>query len=467
MKQRLIAAILLCTLLFSSCAATGEPVKQALNSPLPPDREMIQHYMQMVARTLTDMEIGTAEVSIEYGNDMVLGIYYPVLQNAEIDAMIRQEIEEVAAEFKSRNQGSKPVGNKNLPVLGVDFATYLVQDRYVTVLFKVSDYSQDQSNPAVSGFTRHYDLTTSAQICPGDLLQRDWLRFLSFYCDRFFRSDAAYSAEIAPERYDVGVAPEESNYQNLIFTQDSVDILFEPGQVFDPARGILAVTIPGDKMAPYLTYVDPAAASFPEPDPSMPMVAVTFDDGPDKDTTPRLLDILWDNNARATFFVLGSRANANGNLIQRMVDEGHEIGNHSYNHPNLTKIGAKKIQEQLDLTDSAVFAQGGILPQLMRPTYGAVNDTVLATAGKPVILWSLDTLDWKTKSAAKTISAVMERVQDGDIILMHDIHKTTIDACEVLIPRLVQSGYQLVTVSEMMRAKGVEPVCGKRYSRIK
>lgn len=209
-------------------------------------------------------------------------------------------------------------------------------------------------------------------------------------------------------------------------------------------------------------------ASSEGPDPSKPMVALTFDDGPYGPVTNRILTKLEENGGRATFFVVGNRVKTYASSVQRAVNDGCQIGNHTYDHKNpLTKLTTVQIQKQIHDTDVAVAYYAGSSPVIVRPVGGAVNDTVKAAVGKPMINWSIDTLDWKSKNAASVQSKVLDHVQDGDIILMHDLYKSTADACDVIIPELTKRGYQLVTVSELAAAKGVSMESGKVYTSMR
>lgn len=197
-------------------------------------------------------------------------------------------------------------------------------------------------------------------------------------------------------------------------------------------------------------------------DASKPMVALTFDDGPGE-RTGELLAQLEKYNAHATFFMQGKNIPGKEDFVKKMKETGCELGNHSYDHPQLTKLSADKIANQIGTTNDLIQQAAGSTATVMRPPYGAINDTVRSSVGLPMILWSIDTLDWKTRNAQSSIDMVMNDVQDGDVILMHDIHTESIDAALVLIPKLEEAGYQLVTVSEMAKAKGVALQNGEKY----
>lgn len=198
-------------------------------------------------------------------------------------------------------------------------------------------------------------------------------------------------------------------------------------------------------------------------DPDKPMVALTFDDGPGK-RTGELLNALKKHDAHATFFVLGTNIERYPKLIKKMQKIGCEVGNHSYDHEDLSKLKKSGIRKQVNSTNQMIRDITGQDVLLMRPPYGAISTTMKKQLKQPMILWNIDTLDWKTRNSKKTIKAVMKDVKDGDIILLHDIHSETIDAAIKLIPKLQEKGFQLVTVSEMAAAKGISLEAGERYT---
>lgn len=208
----------------------------------------------------------------------------------------------------------------------------------------------------------------------------------------------------------------------------------------------------------------PDAASIPEA-PEGAMVALTYDDGPGL-YTDRLLDTLEANNAKATFFMLGENIPNYPSTIQRMEALGCELGNHTANHKDLAALTQEEITAQVGQVDQALTDIVGHGSTLVRPPYGSANDLVKSTVQVPLILWSMDTLDWKTLDIPSTVDTVFTNIKDGDIILMHDIHETSVAASEIIIPALVEKGYQLVTVSELAAAKGIEMHTGILYGNM-
>ena len=190
-----------------------------------------------------------------------------------------------------------------------------------------------------------------------------------------------------------------------------------------------------------------------ELDPSGKYVAFTFDDGPHPNVTPRILQILKEYNIRATFFMLGSQVKKYSNIAKQVADNGHEIGNHTYSHPNLKKLTTKRIIEEIHSTNEIITLTTGIEPTLFRPPYGNYTNEVLEytkTNGYSTILWSVDSLDWKSRNASAINRMVTQHTTNGSIVLMHDIHVATADALPQLIQTLQTKGYQFVTVSELL-----------------
>ena len=184
-------------------------------------------------------------------------------------------------------------------------------------------------------------------------------------------------------------------------------------------------------------------------------IALTFDDGPGE-YTDELLDCLEENNAHATFFMLGQNVGSWESTVQRMADIGCEIGSHSWDHPNLYDLSMDSVAKEFSDTDAALEKACGQKASVARAPYGNWSDDIISTVGKPFFTWSLDSLDWSYLDVNKDYDAVMNGdLTDGSIILMHDIHEPSVQAAIKMIPELVQKGYKLMTVSELAAAKGV------------
>lgn len=197
-------------------------------------------------------------------------------------------------------------------------------------------------------------------------------------------------------------------------------------------------------------------------DKSKKMIALTFDDGPNYNTS-KVIDVLNKYDIKATFFVLGSRAINNKDILKKMADSGMEIGNHTYNHLLLTKYDENKIRSEIEDTSEVIYSATKKKPKLLRPSYGSVNNKIKKVANMPIIIWDIDTLDWKYHNSKRITSRVVNKVRDGDIILMHDIYSASLNALSNIIPILQDNGYEFVTIDELFYYKGISLESGKVY----
>lgn len=193
------------------------------------------------------------------------------------------------------------------------------------------------------------------------------------------------------------------------------------------------------------------------------LIALTFDDGPAPSCTNKLLNNLDKYNARVTFFIMGDRASKYADTLKRAHNMGNEIGSHTYDHSDLTKLKNGELMKQIEKTNQEVEKVIGVPPSLMRPPYGSYNDKVKAAAGVPVVTWSVDTLDWKYRDKNKVCDAIVKNAKDGAIVLMHDLYSSTVDGAIMAMDKLQHEGYAFVTVSELAFLKGKTMEPGKVY----
>ncbi|MBR2751371.1 MAG: DUF4214 domain-containing protein [Clostridiales bacterium] len=193
------------------------------------------------------------------------------------------------------------------------------------------------------------------------------------------------------------------------------------------------------------------------------VLALTFDDGPYTPVTTRILDALKPYDAHATFFVVGNRVNPYSESVIRAVNQDCEIANHTWNHTTLTRISAAAVEQQMNDCDNAVYNLAGVHTRVMRPVGGSYSGTVAANVGRPMIIWSVDTNDWKYRNAQHVIDEILNNARDGDIVLMHDLYETTAEAVEYVVPKLIEKGFTLVTISELAEYKGIDLQAGEAY----
>lgn len=199
-------------------------------------------------------------------------------------------------------------------------------------------------------------------------------------------------------------------------------------------------------------------------DPTKKMVAITFDDGPSTAATESILKVLKDNDAVATFFMLGSCAMKNPDIVKAVAAGGNQIATHTYDHKSLTKLTAQEMLEEVEKSRIAIRDAGGGYPTMIRPPYGNVNDLVKSTLEMPLVNWSVDTLDWKSRDADKVYKHIIEDTKDGSVVLMHDLYESTAKAVKKAIPALKKKGYQFVTIDELFMYRGPQLAWGKLYT---
>lgn len=210
-----------------------------------------------------------------------------------------------------------------------------------------------------------------------------------------------------------------------------------------------------------LSYLISAAESA-EPK----LIALTFDDGPSLNFTPKVLKILDDEDIKATFFLVGKWLPGKRALVQEMVKDGQQIGNHTFDHVKLMGLSADEIRSELNRTDNALTDITGQTSFLVRPPFGARDCNMLASIDAPVILWTLDPAAGKQVPGKKMARFVLSHAKDGDIILLHDTTQYNLDAVKPIIDGLKEKGFSFVTVDELFQQKGVTPENGIAYKRI-
>ena len=181
-----------------------------------------------------------------------------------------------------------------------------------------------------------------------------------------------------------------------------------------------------------------------------PKIAITFDDGPSAHCTGRLLDGLKERNVKATFFLIGKNAKENPELVKRLFEEGHLIGNHTYNHVDIAKVSDDEAKKEILDTDEAIFSITGKHVEYMRPPFGIWQRRLELDLEVMPVMWSIDPLDWTTENVDEIVNKVVTEAEENDIILLHDCYDSSVDAALRIVDILKEKGFEFVTVDELI-----------------
>lgn len=195
------------------------------------------------------------------------------------------------------------------------------------------------------------------------------------------------------------------------------------------------------------------------------LVALTFDDGPRRGTTDLLLDGLKERGVKATFFLVGTQVELAPELVERMAAEGHQLGVHTFDHERVTDLTKEGFLRQVEGTRRRLYELVGERELWLRPPFGILNDNTCLWADSPIVLWSVDPEDWKDTDVQRIRSHIVSSAQDGDIILLHDIYPSSVQAALAVIDDLQAQGCRFVTVAELLESKGITPEIGQIYKR--
>lgn len=389
-------------------------------------------------------------------------IQYIVTEDENLNNKISEYIDLEKQQFHNtviENSNQNTSQNKKLEI-NLDINSY--KTAYYSFVFTKTERLRDLSvNTAIKTF--FFNKNTGEIVNFSALLKEDMnhLQILSNYVYKKMLENEHYKGRIDVEKWKLSSSPAWDNYTCFSIKNDSLELYFEPGDLGKGIDELSSIAIP-------LSFINPIIAadiqssttsdvtilpSKPEKKPNVKRVALTFDDGPHSQYTKKILQTLEKYNAHATFFILGSHAEQYPDIIKEIAFNGHEIGNHSWSHLDLTKLPAEQVMQEYKSTTDIIYKITGQNPTVFRPPYGAKDKKVTASIPIPIVLWNLDTLDWKEKDSKKLLAHVKTDVKDNSIILMHDIHESTADGLEKVLAFLQKEGYHFVTVSELLENK--------------
>lgn len=401
---------------------------------------------------------GVERTEYEYGEPISYAVDYATCKYDSVAAFRDVQIENMKTAFKESLDPEDEQQKALLLKTGVT-ATEMGAVNLMIFERSTAEVNKEMVTVDKNMHTYQFSSKTGNQLVPEQIFRPDYKENCSEYFFDYFKEN--YTEDQLSKDWKTHIEPTDENFNKFTVTDAGVFFFFDEGTVLKEPEGIvyagIAKALADDILRKKIIhrYIDP----------NKPMVALTYDDGPGLASEDRILNCLESNGAVATFFYQGAFISGKEDKIVRAEKIGCELGNHTWNHPVLTSLNDEELNAQIVNTNEAIKAACGKYPTVFRPSYGSTNDKVNAAFALPVILWTVDTLDWESRDGKKIFDHVTSQGNlDGKIILMHSIHDSTADATEKIVPWLKSQGYQLVTISELIKYKtGADPVPGKVY----
>ena len=387
---------------------------------------------------------------IEEDKNMLIGINYPVTNIPDLDHIIEKEIETIYNTFSNEYQQFSNL--KEQSELNIDYQYQIVNKRYYSVVLKVFVNSSTLAHPITYVKTYLFDTEKSKLISLNDLIFKNERKtFITTLTAKLFEK---YSDCLLLDEIKKKINDNLDSYPLFSLSKQDLIIYFNPADISASYCSILEIPIPYSKIGlDNFTQEEKVMQEITTNenkvlDPKDKFIALTFDDGPSK-YTKEIIEYLHNQYANATFFILGNKVELYQDVLGLSIKYGNELGNHSYNHKWMLKLDMNDYVEQITQTQNILKEKLGYTPTLLRPTYGSVNDEMKKHTDLEVVLWNVDTMDWKYKNVDKIVRRATSGAKDGNIILMHDTKKQTVKAIKKIVPKLKEMGYQLITVSEL------------------
>lgn len=345
-------------------------------------------------------------------------LFYPKFDIKDLDDAILAKVSEAESEMKDE------------VIVKMDYTSNLVLDQYINVKLTTYIYENDLEISQTQTYFS-YDKVHNKILGISDVLRGNYVSALSILAkDITYTKDSMGLFQIGED----GLMIFDEGKEKVFAYEDIKDYM----QLDNEA-------IPRNAPANVNTAQEHVV------DPNKPMVAFTFDDGPNRSTTTRILDAFDAVGGRATFFMLGNRAAQDLEMVKEVCRRGFEAANHSYTHQNLASNDTAFIHKEIFDTQDVIFNACGVESKFVRPPYGAINENLENASDLPLILWNVDTEDWKNRDVATIKSRINASIRDGSIILLHDIYDFSASAMEEILTDLHGQGYQFVSISELMK----------------
>lgn len=382
-------------------------------------------------------------------------IQYPLTEyeafNNAVTTYIEQSKQYYISMMRLQQDSKKLTGDLTITVETFEHDHY-----YSFVLTNKTILNTEEKQTTIQTFLIDYETGDLFDI--RDLLNEDLesLKTFAAHIQSEMLKSPAYKEYVLEKELAFATEPKWRLFKRFALKDDSLFIYFNEGEVAKPEADVPVVEIPLSFINPLLAFDFQIAMQSEntiipnDKGSSKKRIALTFDDGPHPEVTKQILALLEKYNAKATFFMLGSRAQYYPGLVREVLDSGHELGNHTWSHPVLTKMSPAEIEKEYNSTEEAIIHATGENSTVFRPPYGAINEEIRDSIPCKSVNWTIDTLDWKYRDSEKLFPMVKEALHNNAIVLMHDIHQSTADGLEPVLAYLQKEGYEFLTVSEIL-----------------
>jgi len=383
-------------------------------------------------------------------------LHYPQTENKVFNDAVLQYITNAKEDYllaMGKNKNKEASGE-----LTINLETFPYHEHYYSFVLTKMLYLGGTKHD-VSTTTFFFNEETGEQISIQTLLQNDNnnLATLAAYVRKDLQQNVQLKDQLNKEELLKVTEPKWENFNRFAIIDDSIHFYFDENEVASGSAGAPIVKLSLSLINPLLASEFQIAMEPMKPikpatpgDSNVKRIALTFDDGPHPKVTEQILNTLDKYHAKATFFMLGSRVKNYPDIARDVLARGHEIGNHTWNHPVLTKMPMEQVLKEYTSTANEIELALNQGATVFRPPYGATNDNINAQIPVPVVLWSIDTLDWKHRNSQLVLTYIKNNLHNNAIVLMHDIHQSTADGLDAVLAYLQSEGYEFVTVSEIL-----------------
>lgn len=441
------------------------------SSPVPIDPKEISSTIDEIESNFSGIKIVT-----EISNDAhtPFAIQYPQSAHMTFNDQLKKYIERLKYDYLTMIAEYKQQQDEVQSELNISFETFQHPNgMYSFVLVNNASFNEEDGFMDIQTF--HLNPETGEMPSFDEAFQTtdEAMQKISEIAATYLTKENEMGASLSEEEIAALTAPDAKNFEQFALTEDLVIFYFTKHQKgentpiismpYDAVNDLLAADFQigadiaqkpnegqAEKEEKEAPNKDTQTEEADKQTDNLKKVALTFDDGPDPKVTTRILDTLAKYDAKATFFMLGSRVEYYPEIAKLVQEAGHELGNHSWTHPDLSKASTDKVFNEINRTSQIIEEVTGEKPYSFRPPYGAFNDLVKAQTDLPIALWDVDTLDWKHRNGQQLLTYVKNSVRDGSIILMHDIHPSTADGLDAVMAYLQENGYTFVPVSDLI-----------------